>query len=229
MEKCPDIILFVCKASEVHSASEEDLNICEFIITKIKNKYQRNLPIIGVLTKCDELAPPMVRLPTDNVRKNHNIQEEVTNFYAALRQRENLRSYIKEVIPTVAYAEYEEGENGLILPENDLRWNIDVLVEKMMKYTPREISGSLARMAHIKKFQLSVANTMVTACTVLCGIGAAIPIPGMSIPAVIVIQTFMVMYIGWLGGREFSEETAKDFMATVGVGIGANFLQKPQP
>ena len=32
----------------------------------------------------------------------------------------------------------------------------------------------------------------------------------------------MVMYIGWLGGREFSEQTVQDFAVTGGVGIGAN-------
>jgi uncharacterized protein (DUF697 family) len=32
----------------------------------------------------------------------------------------------------------------------------------------------------------------------------------------------MVMYIGWLSGREFSEQTVKDFLLTGGVGVGAN-------
>lgn len=36
------------------------------------------------------------------------------------------------------------------------------------------------------------------------------------------IQTFMVMYIGWLSGREFSEQTVQDFLITGGVGIRAN-------
>ncbi|MHC5935916.1 hypothetical protein [Nostoc sp.] len=32
----------------------------------------------------------------------------------------------------------------------------------------------------------------------------------------------MVMYIGWLSGREFSDQTVKDFFVNVGVGLGAN-------
>ena len=54
---CPDIILFLSKATEVHSASANDLDECEQIISFIKNKYRRNLPVIGVLTKCDEVSP----------------------------------------------------------------------------------------------------------------------------------------------------------------------------
>ncbi len=77
-------------------------------------------------------------------------------------------------------------------------------------------------MACIKEFQLSVANTVVTACNILCTFVSANPIPGSSIPVVAVIQTFMVAYIAWLGGSEFSLSTAKHFVATAGIGAGAN-------
>jgi predicted GTPase len=221
-KQCPDVILFLSKATD-RAATEEDINICESIHQEIKNKHRRDLPIIGVLTKCDEVAPPMVRrLPTDNERKNRNIQEQVQAFQAYLTQREGLRPHVKTVVPTVAYAEYQEGTNGLILPDEDHRWNITELNETMIKYTPKEIHGSLARMAHFKDFQLTVANTVVTACAALAAFVSANPIPGSAIPAVGVVQTFMVMYIGWLSGREFSEQTVKDFAIAGGVSIGAN-------
>ena len=221
-KECPDVILFLCKATEVHSASTEDLSICESILAEIKKLHRQDLPIIGVLTKCDELAPPKVPLPTDNERKNCNVQREVQHFYAYLKQRESLLRHVKGVVPTVAYAEYEDGKNGLILPDEDYRWNITELVEEIIKHTPSETSGSLARAAHLQEFQLSVARTVVLACTTLCGVVSANPIPGAAIPVVGAIQTFMVMYIGWLGCREFSEQTVKDFAVTGGVGIGAN-------
>lgn len=164
-KECPDVVLFICKATEVHSGSQEEIEICTLILTKIKNKYRRELPVIGVLTKCDELAPPRVTLPTDNERKNRNIDAEVKNLYGYLQQRQELRSHIKEVVPTVAYAEYEDGKNGLILPDEDDRWNITKLVETMIRYTPRETRSSFARMAHLTEFQLTAANTVVAACS----------------------------------------------------------------
>lgn len=221
-KECPDVVLFICKATEVHSGSPQDIDICISILTKIKNKYNRELPVIGVLTKCDELAPPRVTLPTNNERKNRNIDAEVQNFYGYLQQREKLQSHIKKVVPTVAYAEYEDGRNGLILPDEDDRWNITELVETMIRYTPKETRGSLARMAHLAECQLTVGHTVVAACSGLSGVVSAIPIPGAAIPAVAAIQTFMVMYIGWLSGREFSEQTVKDFAVTGGVAAGAN-------
>ncbi len=133
-----------------------------------------------------------------------------------------MRFHIKEVVPTAAYAKYEDGRNGLILSGKDYRWNITKLVETMIKYTPRETRSSLARMAHLAEFQLTAANTVVVACSGLSAVVSANPIPGAAIPAVAAIQTFMVMYIGWLSGREFSEQTVKDFAVTLGVAAGAN-------
>ena len=221
-KECPDVVLFICKATEVHVGSPEDIDICISILTKIDEKYRRKLPVIGVLTKCDELAPPRVYLPTEDERKNRNIQAQVQSFQDYLKEREKLRSHIKKVVPTVAYAEYQNGRNGLILPDKDDRWNITELVETMIMYTPKETRGSLARMAHLAEFQLTVGHTIVAACSGLSGVVSANPIPGAAIPAVVAIQTFMVMYIGWLSGREFSEQTVKDFVVTGGVAAGAN-------
>ncbi|MEH1935911.1 MAG: GTPase [Nostoc sp.] len=221
-KECPDVILFLCKAKDVHSASDEDLNACELIVGEIKKQYWRDLPVIGVLTQCDELPPKRVYFPTDNEMKNRNVQEQVKSFFAFLKARQGLSECVKDVIPTVADAKYEDGRNGLILPDDDDRWNITELVETMIRYTPSEIHGSLARMAHIKKFQGHVAITTVTACTALCTFVSINPIPGAAIPVVAIIQTFMVTYIGWLSGREFSYQTVKDFFVTGGIGLGAN-------
>ena len=105
-QKCPDVVLFLCKATEVHAAAQEDLNVCESIVSEIKKRYSRELPVIGVLTKCDELAPPRILFPTDNERKNRNLEEQVQSFHSYLKERKQLRCSIKEVVPTVTYAEY---------------------------------------------------------------------------------------------------------------------------
>ena len=108
--------------------------------------------------------------------------------------------------------------------EDELRSEYDLKSLRVRKLgsARKSFGGTLARMAHFQEFQLSVARTVVIACTTLCGLVSANPIPGAAIPVVGAIQTFMVMYIGWLSGREFSEQTVKDFAVTGGVGIGAN-------
>ncbi len=145
-----------------------------------------------------------------------------SDFYKYIQQKEGLRNYLKNVVEICAYAEYEEGDSGLILPDEDYRWNIDKLIEIMMEYTPENRRGSLGRMAQVQATQRGVAETIKTACVILAGVVSANPIPGMSIAPVLVIQTFMVMYIGWLSGRDFSQETIKDFLVTGGVAVGSN-------
>ncbi|MBP0018752.1 MAG: 50S ribosome-binding GTPase [Cyanobacteria bacterium SBLK] len=225
-EKYPDIILLVCKATEVHAAIQEDLSICESIVKSIKKIHaHRKFSIIGVLTQCDQVAPPKADLSGNNdkdERKRRNIDDCVRSFYKYIQQKEELRYSLQEAIPTCAYAEYEEGNSGLILSDEDYRWNIDKLVDIMMKYTPKERRGSLARMAHIKATQRTVAETIKSACVIIAGAVSTNPIPGTSIAPVLAIQTFMVMYIGWLSGRSFSQETVKDFLVTSGVAVGTN-------
>jgi predicted GTPase len=220
-QKSPDIILFICKATEVFVAVDKDIELCKLIVTDIRRKQNRSIPIIGVLTKCDELMPPSW-FPTDNERKHENLQKTSVGFERLLRTDQELASYIKGVIPTVTYAEYEDGVNGLILSYEDRRWNIDKLVNTMIQYVPSETRGSLARMAHLADCQLAVARTIVTACATVNAAISANPLPGAAIPAVASIQLFMVMYIAWLSGRNFSEESLKDFTVTLGVGAGAN-------
>lgn len=111
-DKCPDIILMVCKATEVHSATLEDIDICELIVTEIKKQHNCNIVLIPVLTQCDQIAPHKIDFPTDNERKNRNLDEFSKAFYGYLQQKEKLRYCIKEVVPTVAVAEYQEGKKG---------------------------------------------------------------------------------------------------------------------
>lgn len=227
-EEYPDIILLVCKATEVNAAIEEDLNICDVVIQEIKNKdiyVYEQLSIIGVLTQCDQVAPSRADLFGNDEKteaKMLNIDECVKSFSKHIQKKAKLSHCFKTVIPTSADAEYEEGDSGLILPYEDYRWNIDKLIETMMEYTPKERRGSLARMGRIKATQLTVAETIKGFCVTAATAVSINPIPGTSIPAVLAIQTFMVMYIAWLSGRSFSQETIKDFVVTSGVGVGVN-------
>ncbi len=224
----PDVILMVSKAVDIRSAIHEDINICEEILMHIKDKYGFDIPVVPVLTKCDELAPSRVHFPTDDKRKNDNLQDQLHTYWGYLQQRNHLMNSLKNVgivVPTVADAEYQEGENGLIIPEKDYRWNIEKLIETMMKCTPKERRGSIARMAYLKETQITVARGLVDTCCALSGTVAFLsPIPGSSLITSAAIQSVMVWYIAWLGGHEFSDEAVKDFIATTGAMGSIDFI-----
>lgn len=217
-KECPDVILVVSKATDVRSGIHEDIDICETVITRIKDKYSIDIPIVPVLNKCDELAPPRIQFPTTNKRKNDNLNEQITTFWCYLQRRDKLQNSLKDVgrvVSTVSYAEYQDGEKGLIIPDGDSRWNIEELIDVMMQCTPKERRGSIARMTYLKDSQIAIARGLIDTCCLLSGTATfLIPIPGSSLITGNIIQSFMVSYIAWLGGHTFSDEKFADFMAT---------------
>lgn len=224
-QKCPDVVLFLCKATEVHSASSEDLKICENIMKEINKIHDCSPPVIGVLTKCDELAPPhIMKLPTDNQRKQENIETQKNYFLQYLSEKNYLKSCVKDVVPTVAYAEYEDGECGLVIEgeDTDFRWNIDKLIKVMLKYASSDAQSSLVRIGNLKDFQKQYSSKIVNISSTLCGVFAATPIPVAGVPIVGAIQTAMIMYIGFVSGRPFSLNVAGDFLSSLGVSFATH-------
>lgn len=214
--ECPDLILMVCKATDVCSATQADIKICESIIEHIKYRYKYDISLVAVLTKCDEIDPPKIDFPTDDKEKNDNLDKLVTTYIGYLNQSKSLSYSQKDIVPTTAYAKYQEGQNGLIITDKDYRWNIDELIYTMMMHTPKERQGGISRMGDLKKTQITIANKLINICVALSAAASIISIPGSSLIATNFIQSLMVSYIAWLGGREFSDEAIKDFVATAG-------------
>ena len=72
-QRCPDVVLFLCKAKEVSSAIHSDLDTLEKILKEIRKSYKRDLHIIGIITQCDELDP--VKKSINDPQKQKNITE----------------------------------------------------------------------------------------------------------------------------------------------------------
>ncbi|MFM6452726.1 MAG: GTPase, partial [Planktothrix sp.] len=222
----PDLILFLCKASDVSSGVEGDLQALNEVYQVIYEKYSRKLPLICVLTHCDQLVYGSRWEKLDNQAKLELTEPSRTvlrNNLVLSQKQSNFIDIKTNVVPTVTYAEYYEGEGAEIDPEFDGRWNIETLVKEMLKYLPKETTASMVRTSKIKDFQRKQAISVVDICSALSAVISVNPIPGVSFPIIGAIQTIMVMSIGYLSGLDFSEETAANFIATAGVGLGANW------
>jgi predicted GTPase len=211
---CPDVALFLCKAEQVNAGIDGVLDSAEKILKEIKGIHQRNLRLIGVVTKCDQLAPQGLRqLPTDNAHKNKNINDAVVYLTKHISSRESLRNGLVEVIPTVALAGYQE--DGTI--EEDLRWNIDRLLGVLSEQVPREAKNEMARLAKITRYQKSVARTIVCSRRDAAGVLAAAPIPIPNSLIVGLMQLAMVTEIVYITGDDFSLASVGNFLANLGV------------
>ena len=223
-EKCPDIILFLCKATEVDSAINESLNVFEEIIEKVERIHEYNPPVIGILTQCDQLAPADInRLPTDDEEKNQNINHAVEVLTQHLQTRKALKDNFVKVIPIAAFVIFR-GKDGTPDKNRDLRWNIDRLTELLVDELPKGADIAFARLARVRKFQRKIAGNIVNTCSVACSIVATSPIPMSDLPILAGIQLAMVVVIGYISGRELSFQAAGEFLAAFGINVGSGFV-----
>lgn len=215
-KECPDALLFLCKAKEVDSRINEDLEQLLDIKNKIKKLHDYEPPVIGVVTQVDELDPADITAPPyDDEEKMENIRQSVKLLSHKLK--EAIPDYI-EVLPVSAYMRFR---NGQVV--HDRRWNIDKLVEYLIDKLPKNAQLEMAKAAKIKSVQKKFARKIGASIAVICsGIGA-VPIPFADLPVITGLQISMITGIAYISGRELDKRTALEFLAALGVNIGAGF------
>ncbi len=214
--KCPDAVLFLCKAKEVDARIDEDIMNLASLREKIKSIHGYEIPVVGVVTQIDELDPKRVDPPYEHEEKKENIELAVN----ALRIQLNKEKFpVMTVIPTSAYAEYINGNM-----EYNNHWNIDVLVEYLIDVLPKSAQIELARLSALRSVQRKLAKSVVKIAASTCAAIAATPIPVADIFPITAIQIGMIVGIGYIGGREMSKESAKEFLVAAGFNVGVGFV-----
>ncbi len=221
-QRCPDAILFLVKAKEVDAAIQGDLEAFERVQQAIKKMHGRTLPILGVLTQCDELDPADIRkLPTVDPEKTENIAKAAELLTSHLTARSALGPQVVQVLPTAAYVRYRA--DGSQDPARDYRWNIDRLVALLLEELPNEAKVDFARLAAIREFQRKIARRVVNTCALECGAVGAEPIPVADLPILTAIQLAMIVIISYIAGRDLSLRAAGEFMVAAGANVGMAF------
>ena len=212
---CPDVLMFLCKGKDVDSHVTEDVKSVALISEFVEKKHKYSMPIFAVVTQVDELDPKRVDPPFESEEKQKNIGTAVKAISDAFRE-ENIK--LMNVIPTSAYAEYDDG----ILGYNSF-WNIEKLTEYIIEQLPLEAQLQFARVSAIKEIQIRIGRVVTgTAASLAAGV-AWTPIPVADILPITAIQVSMIASIGYIAGREFSKETAREFLVALGVNVGVGF------
>jgi len=211
--KCPDVILFLCKGKEVGSRIDEDLLQLKQLKQDIYDMHHYEAPIVGIVTQVDELAPVSdSEPPFAHPKKQKNITATV----------ELLGEKIKEVIatpvtviPISAYVEYDDGEIVY-----DRRYNIDVLLDYLIQELPNEAQVILAKLSKVKSVQKKLARNIgksVMAVTALIG---ATPVPIADMPVITGLQLSMIGTIAMISGKRLNRRTIIQFVGAMGVNVG---------
>jgi len=216
-EKCPDVILFLCKAKEVGARLDEDLEQLLELKKAVIANHHYDVPIVGIVTQVDELAPVSVSTPPfADDKKQQNIKATVDLLQEKITE---VITIPVKVIPTCSYVEYDD--DGTI--DYDRRWNIDVLLDYLMKELPEEAQVILAKLSKVKSVQKTLARNVGRSITGVTGIVAATPVPIADMPIITGLQLSMIGTIAMIGGEKLNRKTMTKFLGAMGVNLGVGF------
>src|SRR5699024_3545237 len=98
---------------------------------EITEQHSYDVPIVGIVTQVDELAPVSASEPPfDHPKKQENITATVSMLEEKIG---DIITSPVNVIPVCAYIEFEDGQIAY-----DRRWNIDLLLDYFITELPKE-------------------------------------------------------------------------------------------
>jgi len=100
----------------------------------------------------------------------------------------------------------------------------DQFMTLLARNMPNEARVEMARIAHDRTVQTEIAQTLVKSTTAICAAIGAQPIPLADLPILTALQLLMVSGIMYIGGRERSVRAATEFVAALGVNVGAGMI-----
>lgn len=211
--KCPDVILFLCKGKEVGARIDEDLLQLKELKREILVKHAYEVPIIGIVTQVDELAPASVtEAPFNDIKKQENIAATVKILEEKMTE---IIAVPVQVIPISAYVEYETCEIVY-----DRRWNIDLLLDYLITELPREAQVIIAKLSKVKSVQKKLARNIGKSVMGVTGLIGATPVPIADLPIITGLQLSMIGTIAMISGKKLNKKTLIEFLGAMGVNVG---------
>src|SRR5690625_1614089 len=212
-DKCPDVILFLCKGKEVGARLDEDLAQLVQLKKTIRQEHDYAVPIVGIVTQVDELAPVSNSEPPFNhPKKVENIQATVDLLKDKITE---VMAEPVNVIPVSAYMEFEGDEIVY-----DRRWNIDVLLDYLLTELTKEDQVIIAKISKVKSVQKKLARTIGKSVMTVTGLIGATPVPMADLPVITGLQVSMIGTIAMISGKKLSRKTIIEFLGAMGVNVG---------
>lgn len=212
-EKCPDVIMFLSKGKEVGARIDEDLEQLLELKQVIFDEHMYEVPIVGIVTQVDELAPiSNSEPPFNHPKKQENIAATVDMLGQKLKEK--ITTPVK-VIPISAYVEYE---NGQIV--YDRRWNIDELLDYLITELPKEAQVIIAKLSKVKSVQKNLARNIGKSVMTVTGLVGATPVPIADMPIITGLQLSMIGTIAMISGKKLNRKTMMQFLGAMGVNVG---------
>ncbi len=223
-EQGPDAVLFLIKAKEVDAAVEGDLDALVEICERIRAMHHYPVPVVAVVTHCDEVEPKNVKLhdpqgahPEDLAEKLERIERIEGDLESKIRGREELRDQFVAAHGVSSYQSWRRDGSR----RADERWRIEELIHFLLDELPEQARVEFVRLSQVKALQHRIARRLTNIVSTLCGGVAMTPIPVADIGPITSLQTSLITGIGYVSGRRLEVKTATEFMGAIGANMGA--------
>jgi|LNFM01.1.fsa_nt_gb uncharacterized protein (DUF697 family)/predicted GTPase len=210
----PDVLLFCVRATQVDAGIDDDLDDLKSILTAIESRGGVKPPVVAVVTRVDELAPPLPKQPPFSEEKQANIQKAIE---VLKRHFERTAITVKATVPVGAFAKFFSDGTIAI----DWRYNIDALASAVFEALP-QLAQTEAAMAFetSRTLRRRVARRIVTGATSIAFFIGAAPLPH-DLIVLTPLQGVMVMGVSFLSERASRARMVAEWTAGMGVNVGA--------
>ncbi len=236
----PDIMLLVESADVRDNAIDGDIKFVKDVRQRYNRNHNKELPLIVVINKCDNVAPTSEQGAENySQTKRAAIGRIVDTYESNFIQKGILADKVIGVSSNIEWGKKgiklgNEEINGLTDRERkslkiafDGRYNIDELRNAI----ENGIDDIAAKRGFRISFELQevverIAKQLVAAFSTIAGTIALVPIPISDVYILLTLQSFMVLLIAAMSGREISLDTAKEFLFSLGgIGTGGVILR----
>ncbi|ORX56039.1 hypothetical protein BCR36DRAFT_281237 [Piromyces finnis] len=214
-----DCILYLHKAKELDSGIESDIQQLNEIIVKA-NIQNLKIPIIGIVTHCDELEPSDLKKAIDYDEEK---LENILKAQALLKQQ--LLKYapdIKdclvgvEVVSSAIIWKKEPDENGDILPKRDYRYNIDKIIDLLINNIKLKAMFKIAQICNIQEVKVKLANELSELISSFVTVISSVPNPYSQNLPLNDLRVWMIYTIARLNNSTVTYETVYEFLNMFG-------------
>lgn len=222
----PDILMHVINIKELRAFSN-DLDAFKRIRKKIKKKMDKEIPTFIVLTNTDSLGNPR-EWPLEEYPKKTALVKEALDYLTHDILNLDNSSLIDLNFPYKGYIINDDLYKGIIpvcALEGDY-WNIDILSGFIGSYLPEEARLNFFQgNRDIDGLKEITSQLIKRFSKIAAGIGI-VPIPIADIFILIPLQMLLITFIGAMSCRELKLSTAHEYLAAMGLNLGAGIGAK---
>jgi uncharacterized protein (DUF697 family)/predicted GTPase len=210
----PDVLLLCVRATQVDAGIDDDLDDVRSILTAIEAKAKPKPPVLAVVTRVDDLAPPIPKNPPFFGEKKVNI-EKACDVLRKHLERAGIAT--KAIVPVSTYLKYFADGSIAI----DWRYNMDVLADAVFDALPVEAQADAAVAFEASRLlRRKVARRIVQGTSSVAFFVGAAPIPH-DLLLLTPLQGVMVFGVSLLADRNSRARLVAEWSAGMGLNVGA--------